>query len=107
MTLSVNNMLNVTFTCNVSDGSPPDWVLKFPDIMQNLSTRDSDDMVVLHQRGVMYNSTSITIPRVEQNNCTMIRCAVVRFTGSSITEFSEIIYVPYKLLLAGKKSIPT
>ena len=50
-------------------------------------------MPVLIARGVLYDSTRITIPGVVENNCTLIRCAVFKFT----TEFSD----PVKLTIVG------
>lgn len=93
-------MLNTTFRCSLSDPSLRlHWIVKFPDIMQNLSTRDSNDMPILIERGVVYDSSRITIPGVVENNCTLVRCAVFKF-DTAITEFSD----PVKLTIVGELS---
>lgn len=90
--------MNVTFRCSLSDpGLRSHWIVKFPDIKQNLSTRNADDMLNLTERGVVYDSSSMTIPGVLENNCTLIRCATIKFAAST-TEFSD----PVKLTVVGK-----
>ena len=102
MTIPLNQAQNVTFTCSLSDSSfRIFWVVKFPDIMQNLSTRDSNNMVILDDRGVLYDSSSVTIPGILRNNGTTIRCAALTFSGGEITRFSDSV----KLTVAGK--LPT
>ena len=59
-------------------------------------------MPVLFARGVEYDSSRITIPGVVENNCTLIRCAVLKF-GSSMTEFSD----PVKLIIVGMSVLIT
>ena len=100
VTISLNQAQDVTFTCSLSDSSSfrTSWVVKFPDIMQNLSTRDINDMVILDDRGVLYDSSSVTIPGILRNNDTTIRCAAL---VSSTTTFSD----PVKLTVAGKLPI--
>ena len=67
--------------------------------MQNLSTRDVNDMVILIERGVDFRSSRIiTIPGVVENNCTLIRCAVFKSSSGS-TEFSD----PVKLTIVGEQ----
>ena len=101
VTVALSQMQTLTFQCSVSDESLMQfWTLKFLDVTTNLSTRDSNDMPVLDQRGVTYNSRSVTIPGVAENNCTLIRCVVLRFTTVSTTEFSD----PVKLTIVGKRN---
>ena len=54
-------------------------------------------MLILIERGVNYNSSSITIPGVVENNCTLIRCAFSDFNIGT-TEFSD----PVKLIIVGE-----
>ena len=92
---------NVTFHCSVHGSDlRPHWIVVFPDINQNLSTRDNDDMMTLVERGVVFGSSSIIIPGVLENNCTLIRCAVF-FFGTSMTEFSD----PVKLTIVGEYTV--
>ena len=98
VTVALNQMQNVTFQCSLSDPSLRiHWIVKFPDITKNLSTRDNSDMPVLTQRGVTYDSSSVTIPGVLRNNGTLIRCATIIFT-TGVTEFSDL----GELIVAGK-----
>jgi hypothetical protein len=76
-------MRNVTFRCSLSDPNlRSHWIVTFPDIDRNLSTRDFDDMPILIERGVVYTSSGITIPGVLENNSTLIRCALRLSNGS-------------------------
>ena len=56
-------------------------------------------MPILIERGVVYDSSRITIPGVVENNCTLVRCAVFKF-DTAITEFSD----PVKLTIVGELS---
>ena len=67
--------------------------------MQDLSTRDINDMLTLIERGVDFRSSRITIPGVIENNCTLIRCAVFKPSSGS-TEFSD----PVKLTVVGEQN---
>ena len=97
ISIPLNSVQNVTFRCSLSDPTlRSHWIVKFPDIMQNLSTRNSNDMSILIERGVIYGSSTITIPGVLENNSTLIRCAVSNF-ATSTTEFSD----PVELTIAG------
>ena len=98
MTIALNPTRNVTFQCSLSDTSLRNfWFVKFPDITKNLSTRDNEDMYVLSQRGVVYDSSSVTIPGVVRNNGTLIRCTAYNF-GTGVSEFSNLV----ELIIAGK-----
>ena len=96
--VALNQMRNVTFRCSLSNPSLRlNWIVKFPDT-QNLNTRNYGDIVVLAQKGVIYNSSSVTIPGVLMNNDTLVRCAAFVFYAGGVTEISY----PVELLIAGK-----
>ena len=87
----------MTFRCSLSNPSlRSHWIVKFPDT-QNMSTWSIRDKLVLTQRGVIYDSLSITIPGVLRNNGTLVRCATYVFLPG-LTEISG----PVKLTIAGK-----
>ena len=97
VTVALNQMRNVTFRCSLSNPSLRlNWIVKFPDT-QNLSTRNNGDIVVLAQRGVIYNSSSLTIPGVLMNNSTLVRCATFVF-AEGVTKISD----PVRLIIAGE-----
>ena len=97
ISIPLNSVPNVTFRCSLSDPFfRSHWIVKFPDIMQNLSTRDFNDTVILIKRGIVYSSSRITIPGVLENNSTLIRCAASNF-ATSTTEFSD----PVELTIVG------
>ena len=98
VTVALNQMWNVTFRCSLSDPSlRSHWIVKLPDT-QNLSTRDNSHMLVLAQRGVIYDSSSVTVPGVLMNNGTLVRCAAVVFSAGGVTKLSD----PVRLIIAGE-----
>ena len=97
MTVPLNQMRNVTFQCSLSNPSfRPHWNVKFPDT-EYLSTRDINDIQVLAQRGVIYDSSSVTVPGVLMNNSTLVCCAAFDFS-TGMTEVSD----PVQLIIAGE-----
>ena len=101
--LLLNQMSNAPFNCICNDTKEGQCPISLSWTIQNngkhLSTEDSDDRMILNQRGITYSSTSpsavISIPDTVENNDTMIFCGGI---SSGETFFSNIV----KLTIVGK-----